>query len=524
MRAPAGAATVGRRHFGDELARRLAHALGGAGLEGRGEVVRCAPVRVQRVVRGLGRGFAVDHVVHDVVRARHTGVGGVGEHAVLDRVARFRRLAGAEAAAPQHEVAVVVVGLHVGAEAAGAQGQILAGLELHLDQAAFAVAGLLEQCGAEQAGHLHAGEVGVALRQCRIGRDGGEAAGDLLRFAAQVTLLLEHLHQHAEGAVVILVVEQAGQLRIGGVGQARMDAADAEVGGELLGEVERLARDDVDVAGGAAVLQASLGRLVDFHATDQFRRQQGVAHAASHGAALAQHEPVGGAHSVAVDQGLGEAGAGAAQTDAIGFVEATFVGTGRADVDAGQALQRIGHVVRRQLADILGGNHLDVGDGVALDVECLFHRAADARDSHRRKGLHFLLVRSVGVAGVALACRVALRLRAVLRICAHGQAQTGNDAGGEQCLAVVHGVPPLRGWLGSGPACWRSWLVLVGRVDVVCCSGLGAVATIRAHLMVLAPCRVLRPGTSLRRQSHRAGRVRSNEPEPVATRRASRPC
>ena len=34
--------------------------------------------------------------------------------------------------------------------------------------------------------------------------------------------------------------------------------------------------------------------------------------------------------------------------------------------------------------------------------------------------------------------------RAVLRIQGTGDTQTGDDAGGEQCLAVVHGVPPLK--------------------------------------------------------------------------------
>jgi hypothetical protein len=86
---------------------------------------------------------------------------------------------------------------------------------------------------------------------------------------------------------------------------------------------------------------------------------------------------------VPVDQGLGEAGAGAAQADAVGFVEAALVRGGGTDVHAGQALQGVGHVMRRQLAHVLGGDHLQARVGLALGVQGAFHRTADAGDDDR---------------------------------------------------------------------------------------------------------------------------------------------
>jgi hypothetical protein len=134
-------------------------------------------------------------------------------------------LGAGEAAAPQHEVAVVVVGVHVRAEAAQAQGQVVAGLELDVDQAALALAGLLEQGRAEQAGRPHADQVGIGRGDRVVLADLEEAARDLLRFAAQLALLAEGLDQHAEGAFGVAVVEQRRQLRIGGVGLLGIDHA-----------------------------------------------------------------------------------------------------------------------------------------------------------------------------------------------------------------------------------------------------------------------------------------------------------
>ena len=144
--------------------------------------------------------------------------------------------------------------------------------------------------------------------------------------------------------------------------------------------MKRLARDDVDGAGGAAFLQLGVGGLVDLHRVDQLGRQQRVADAASDVVALAQHEPVSRTDAVTVDERLGQARAGATQTDAVGFVEAAFIGAGRADVHAGQASQSVGHVVCRELADVFGRHDFQARIGIALDVKRLLEARADARD------------------------------------------------------------------------------------------------------------------------------------------------
>jgi hypothetical protein len=67
-----------------------------------------------------------------------------------------------------------------------------------------------------------------------------------------VTRFRKQLQQHAERLVVVLPVDQAAELRVGLVRQFRVDTAQRDVAGELLLEIERLARLDVDVASDAA--------------------------------------------------------------------------------------------------------------------------------------------------------------------------------------------------------------------------------------------------------------------------------
>ncbi len=60
---------------------------------------------------------------------------------------------------------------------------------------------------------------------------------------------------------------------------------------------------------------------------------------------------------MAIDQCLRQAGIGTAQTHAIIFVEPAFATRGRADIDARQALQRIGNIFVGHLAHILCADH-----------------------------------------------------------------------------------------------------------------------------------------------------------------------
>jgi hypothetical protein len=74
---------------------------------------------------------------------------------------------------------------------------------------------------------------------------------------------------------------------------------------------------------------------------------------------------------VAVEDDERHVGVGAAHRHLFRFV---VVGTHR---HARQALQRVGQVLVRHLAHVFGGDHLDVGGGVALDGQRLRHRGAD---------------------------------------------------------------------------------------------------------------------------------------------------
>ena len=193
MARPARTARSCRRHFRDELSLGRALALGRADLNLRAQPVIDLPVGVERDVAALRGGFAINHVVHRVVGTRGACVRCASQHAVLHGIAGLRRLAACEVAAPEHEIAVVVVGIHVGEEAAQPQGQAIGRLVLHFQQSAGAIANLFEQRRTDQAGNIDADEIRVRGSNRVIIGDLEEAARNLLRIAAKRTLLLEHL-------------------------------------------------------------------------------------------------------------------------------------------------------------------------------------------------------------------------------------------------------------------------------------------------------------------------------------------
>ncbi len=191
-------------------------------------------------------------------------------------------------------------------------------------------------------------------------------------------------------AVLVLVVAQHRDLRIGLAGVVRVHRADRTEHAETGLEVERVARHQVDGTDRAALDQLGFGRLAHHDLVDQLRRQQRVADAASHGAGLVEHEPVARSDVVAIDQRLREARAGAAHADAIVLVERALVGAGRADVHARHARQRVGNVLVRHLADVFRGDDLDAGHLVALGVQRLLDCAADAAHDDGVQVLGFL--------------------------------------------------------------------------------------------------------------------------------------
>jgi hypothetical protein len=111
---------------------------------------------------------------------------------------------------------------------------------------------------------------------------------------------------------------------------------------------------------------------------DELRGKQRIADAAAHLRDLVQHEPVAGRDVVAVEQRLGQARVRAAHADAVVLVESALVRARGADRDAGQSSQGIGDVLVRHLADVLGGDDLDNRVRLALRVQRLLVRYADA--------------------------------------------------------------------------------------------------------------------------------------------------
>ena len=83
---------------------------------------------------------------------------------------------------------------------------------------------------------------------------------------------------------------------------------------------------------------------------------------------------------MSVDGHLGQAGGVPRIADAVVLVEAAFAARRGLGVDAGDALQRVGDVVVRQLADVLGRDGVDEVVAVPLDPDRLLQRGADAGD------------------------------------------------------------------------------------------------------------------------------------------------
>ena len=80
---------------------------------------------------------------------------------------------------------------------------------------------------------------------------------------------------------------------------------------------------------------------------------------------------------MAVEQNQAHVGIGAADGDFFGFI---VIGAHR---HTGQALQGVGEIFVRHLADILGGDDFDVGAGIAFDIERFFEGSANAGDNNR---------------------------------------------------------------------------------------------------------------------------------------------
>jgi hypothetical protein len=185
-------------------------------------------------------------------------------------------------------------------------------------------------------------------------------------------------HQGAARARVLVAV---GILALGDQGQV------------LAFLVERAGAVQVDRAGDAPFQGVGHRALGHVQAGEQFRREEVqvdfAVGAAAVGAAVRGHRDLG-----VVEQHLGEAGTQAADRDLHAFAVDVAV-----DLDARNAVQGLGQVGGRQLADVLGEDAVAERHGVALGEGRLLQAAADAGDDD------FLDRRVRGVGGRGLGRR-----------------------------------------------------------------------------------------------------------------------
>ena len=186
------------------------------------------------------------------------------------------------------------------------------------------------------------------------------------------------------------------------------------------GIVERLARDEIDEAGDIALDHVGADVLVDLDAAEKFRRnvveRQGAAAIGGEDVAPVQsREDVGQAANDDV---------GAFDREPVGIVTLFEA----RDIDARNTLQRFGDRTIGESADILGGDHVDHGVGVFLEILRRFERLAIAADDDQVFGIEAL-----GDARLVLA-RLFLTRIGILRIgrrCgqrADGQARSSGES------------------------------------------------------------------------------------------------
>ena len=197
----------------------------------------------------------------------------------------------------------------------------------------------------------------VGLGVPRLDRDG---------VLAERALLLRVVHQDADLADAGLpaIAEQARERRLAVVGQVVIVVLDAA--GDLAAfVVERQARTQVDGAAQATFDHVGRRVLVHVDAAEQFGRHVFEAQATA---------VVGGEDVTTIELGayLGQAADGD---------RAAFAVVAR-NLDAGDALQRLGDVVVGQLADVFGDDGVDDLLGVLLDQLRLGDAAARAGDLH----------------------------------------------------------------------------------------------------------------------------------------------
>src|SRR5690606_35025629 len=168
-----------------------------------------------------------------------------------------------------------------------------------------------------------------------------------------------------------------------GIEQLRVvvDTLDAGAGDDFAAAVvERTRGQDVHGRADAAAGHVGAAGLVHGDAVDRLGGELGEVEAArtgTHAAALtAAAEAVGTRDLAAVEGDEVVTRAKATRGDLGAFAVAAL------DRDAGDALQRLGQVGVRELADVLGADRVDHAGRVALDVHRVVKAAPQARDLH----------------------------------------------------------------------------------------------------------------------------------------------
>jgi hypothetical protein len=186
--------------------------MGLADLAGEAQVLVDAPAAVQVEVPRFAAGVRTVDVVD---LARVAGEAGADQGVVADhRVLRNQAALLIELAGAASQLVFWCGAFELRIEAVQVDAEVARGLGFDVEGAALALLDLLEQRGADEGRHLHAGQRGIG--------DGGGAgradrgiAEDLLAVAAHGLLLREALQQHAEGVLRVLPAHQGRHLRLG---------------------------------------------------------------------------------------------------------------------------------------------------------------------------------------------------------------------------------------------------------------------------------------------------------------------
>ena len=274
-----------------------------------------------------------------------------------------------------------------------------------------------DRAGGREVGFIVLRRAGKAVGADRLQADTAAAEigiavawiGDLRSVGARHQFLLRIAQLQAEGADTAVEGgrpqhREAGRPFLGHVAVVHFGGA----GDVEAGIVERVAGDEVDRARDAAVDHVGSGVLEHFDPAQQFGRNVVERQLA---AAVGREDVT----PVQFRTDIGQAADDHARTfdaEAVGIVALDEA----ADVDAGDALQGFGHRAIRQGADVFGGNHVDDGIGIFLEILRALQRGTEAADVDRVV-VGFVFLRSILRFGV---------LRLGDRAGGHAQRQAGN--------------------------------------------------------------------------------------------------